>query len=359
MQTIKERDYLFDNYKAFLIIMVVIGHFIQPCYKNNSVLYVLKYLIYTFHMPAFVFVSGYFSKKDLQWKMAVQKALVPYLSFQVLYYMYYTYGIGINTKWTLEYPKFSLWYLLALFAWKVVTPYFRKLPHCFIISLVLGVGFGCLQVTGTYLSISRIIVYYPFFLAGMFLERGHLEKLRTKKNQRFCAASLGMLVLSAKTLIRFFDFRLSYFYGKESYEGLGLDNLEGILIRLACYAMGFFITYAFAVLMTEKEIRFSKLGSSTISIYLFHGLLFKFLEHKTTILESVNTAPETIVLLMFCVLLAFVFALTPFCEVANFLASLSFKNVFGMNLSEKIRTTMRVIARNMLYIPTYNVLGEE
>ena len=42
-QTIKERDYLFDNYKAFLIILVVIGHFIQPCYKNNAFLYDLKY----------------------------------------------------------------------------------------------------------------------------------------------------------------------------------------------------------------------------------------------------------------------------------------------------------------------------
>lgn len=327
MQTIKERDYLFDNYKAFLIIMVIIGHFIQPCYKNNSILYILKYFIYAFHMPAFIFVSGYFSKKDTSWQKAVQKVLIPYVAFQCIYYMYYTYGIKINVEWTLEYPKFSLWYLLALFVWKVITPYFKKIPYFFVISLVLGLAVGCLPITGTYLSISRIVVFYPFFLAGMLLERGKLERIRTYKNRIFCAASVGTFIVAIKPLVQLFDFRLSYFYGKESYERLGQNNPEGILVRIVCYAIGFFFTYAFAVLMIEKEVIFSKFGSATISIYLFHGLLFKFLEHKTMILEAVNTVPEAIGLLVFCVSLAFVFSLAPFCKFANFFTSLSFKKI--------------------------------
>ena len=354
-QTIKERDYLFDNYKAFLIVLVVIGHFIQPCYKNNAFLYDLKYFIYTFHMPAFIFVSGYFSKKDVSWKTAAQKVLMPYVCFQMIYYVYYNYGIGINTKWTLEYPKFSLWYLLALFVWKVMTPYFKKVPHYFLISLILGLGFGCLEVTGTYLSISRIVVFYPFFLAGMLLESSKLEKLRTFKNKCVCTVGLIGLTMFSRWMIDFYDFRLSYFYGKESYEGLGMGNLEGIFIRLACYALGFLFTYIFTILMTEKRFRFSKLGSSTISIYLFHGLLFKFLENQTRILDAVNTVPETIVLLAFCVSLSFVFSLTPFCEVANLFGNISFKNVFGANFREKLRT----FAQSMLYIPTYNAFGEE
>ena len=326
-QSIKERDYLFDNYKAFLIIMVIIGHFIQPCYENNVVLYVLKYFIYAFHMPAFIFVSGYFSKKDTPWKKAVQKVLVPYLAFQCIYYVYYTYGIGINVEWTLEYPKFSLWYLLALFVWKIITPYFRKIPYFFLISIILGLGFGCLPVTGTYLSISRIVVFYPFFLAGMLLKRESLERIRTSKNRIFCAVSIGTFILFIKPLVKLFDFRLSYFYGKESYASLEQGNVEGILVRMVCYAIGFFFTYAFAVLMKEKEIMISKFGSATISIYLFHGLLFKFLEHKTTVLETVNSVPETIGLLVLCTALAFVFSLEPFCKFANLFANLSFRKL--------------------------------
>ena len=66
METVKkQRDYLYDNYKAFLIFLVVIGHFIEPAYTNHEFLYTLKWFIFAFHMPAFIFISGYFSKREL------------------------------------------------------------------------------------------------------------------------------------------------------------------------------------------------------------------------------------------------------------------------------------------------------
>lgn len=61
----RQRDYLFDNYKVLLIILVIIGHFTEPSYHNNDFLYILKWLIVSFHMPAFIFISGYFSKREL------------------------------------------------------------------------------------------------------------------------------------------------------------------------------------------------------------------------------------------------------------------------------------------------------
>lgn len=44
----QQREYLFDNYKVLLIILVVIGHFIEPCYDQNSFLYELKWGIVAF-----------------------------------------------------------------------------------------------------------------------------------------------------------------------------------------------------------------------------------------------------------------------------------------------------------------------
>ncbi len=78
METVKKRrDYLYDNYKAFLIFLVVIGHFIEPAYMNNNFLYTLKWFIFAFHMPAFIFISGYFSKRELPLKDLVCKLAVP------------------------------------------------------------------------------------------------------------------------------------------------------------------------------------------------------------------------------------------------------------------------------------------
>ena len=34
----KAREYLFDNYKVFLIVLVVVGHFIEPNYEHNAFL---------------------------------------------------------------------------------------------------------------------------------------------------------------------------------------------------------------------------------------------------------------------------------------------------------------------------------
>ena len=51
------RDYLFDNCKVFLIFLVVAGHFVGPGASDNTFLLLLKWVIVSFHMPAFIFIS--------------------------------------------------------------------------------------------------------------------------------------------------------------------------------------------------------------------------------------------------------------------------------------------------------------
>ena len=80
----QQREYLFDNYKVLLIILVVIGHFIEPCYGQNSFLYELKWGIVAFHMPAFIFISGYFSKRIPSIKRLIQGGL-----YRILYMNWY------------------------------------------------------------------------------------------------------------------------------------------------------------------------------------------------------------------------------------------------------------------------------
>lgn len=139
METVKkQRDYLYDNYKAFLIFLVVIGHFIEPAYTNHEFLYTLKWFIFAFHMPAFIFISGYFSKRELPFKDLVCKLAVPYLVYEVIYYLLYT--VFLHKPATLDFlcPKFSLWYILALFVWRAATPYVKRIPHHMILAILAG-----------------------------------------------------------------------------------------------------------------------------------------------------------------------------------------------------------------------------
>ena len=318
----KERDYLFDNYKALLIILVIMGHFIDPCYRNNEFLYTLKFVIYAFHMPAFIFISGYFSKKTVPWQKTFQKILIPYFCFQTIYYVYYEYLLDFDTKFEYQSPKFSLWYLIALFVWKVATPYFKKIPHYLLLSIVMGLVFGLLPVEGTQFSISRIFSFYPYFLAGTMFDREKLSQIRSKKNRIFAYSGILAYIIFVIFFAKDAELKLRYFYKKVSYEDMGLMPLEGIVIRLLCYGIGFFFIYAIAVLISEKKRIFSILGTTTMSVYIFHGLLYKFLEKKTNILKMVNTLPETLLLLTVCVALAFIFSLKPFCKFVGFFSNI-------------------------------------
>ncbi|MBU7465991.1 hypothetical protein KGI17_16420, partial [Lactiplantibacillus pentosus] len=52
-----KRDIVADNLKAILIILVVLGH-VMGFMRVSKLTYLIN-CIYSFHMPAFVFINGY------------------------------------------------------------------------------------------------------------------------------------------------------------------------------------------------------------------------------------------------------------------------------------------------------------
>lgn len=317
----KNRDYLFDNYKTLLILLVVIGHFIEPCYDNNWLLTGLKWLIVSFHMPAFIFISGYFSKKDLPITVLIKKLLIPYVVYEVIYYLFYTYVIQKETELYLLYPKFSLWYLLALFVWRLATPYIRKVPHHFLLSVIAGLIIGCTHLPSNYLSIPRILVFYPFFLAGMYCDRDTITKLRNRRNQWLALG--GALLCFAIVMLGFADeYSIKIFYGRYNYDFLDQTILEGILCRVLCYVIGFALTLALLFLISEKQNFLSYIGTRTMAIYLFHGLVYNFLKDCTHLLDNVNTIEESIFLIVNCIVISLLFSPQLFTNFTNKVANL-------------------------------------
>lgn len=61
-QSALKRESYFDNAKFILIFLVVFGHFLQTFIADYAGVRVLYIYIYTFHMPAFVLISGFFAK---------------------------------------------------------------------------------------------------------------------------------------------------------------------------------------------------------------------------------------------------------------------------------------------------------
>lgn len=336
----KTRDYLFDNYKAFLIVLVVIGHFIEPCYDNNSILYTLKWFIFSFHMPAFIFISGYFSKRELPLSVLVKKLAVPYLVYQFFYYFLYTALLEKETAYNPLLPKFSLWYLLALFVWRALMPYVKKIPHYMIVSVAAGLFIGCITMKDNFLSIPRIIVYFPYFLAGISFDRSMISRFRSAGWKLLSAVGvIGFTALLAwKPIHAMYDVKI--FYGRYNYSFLEQTIPEGILVRLVCYAIGFLITFAFMILFTERETIYSYIGSRTMAVYLFHGLIYSYLKGSTSLLYNVNTLAETGVLIVFCIGLSFMLTIPQLTAFTNAISSLCLPKYRAPQMDDYLMLTL-------------------
>lgn len=344
-QPTKTRDYLFDNYKALLILLVVIGHFTEPCYENSDLLNTLKWFIVSFHMPAFIFISGYFSKKELPLSVTIRKLAIPYIAYEIIYYIFYVAVLHKKTGLYLLYPKFSLWYLLALFVWRAVTPYVKKIPGYLILSVACGLLIGCSGMKDNFLSIPRILYFYPFFLLGTIFTRDSVTKLRSRKGQLLSVAGIVSLAL----VLAFSPLRETYsskiFYGRYNYASLHQGSLEGILCRLLCYAVGLFMTFALLALISERRTCYSYIGTRTMAIYLFHGLTYSYLKDCTTLLKNVDTLPETAALLLFCTTLTLVFSAPQFTAFTNHFANVRLPEFLKWHPDESLLRTLALAGR--------------
>ena len=335
MQQEKQRDYLFDNFKAILIILVVLGHFLEPNYRNNPMLFELKWAIFSVHMPAFIFVSGYFSKKKASFEKLIKGIAIPYVVYELAYYVLY-HMIGKETTFSLHRPKFSLWYLMGLFIWKLVTPYFSKIPGCVVLAMIAGLLIG-LTDYDNFFSIPRIVYFFPFFLAGMRFERSMLNRLRCKACKVVAAIVLvaGMLYLCLDQIHR--SMPVQIFYGRYSYEVMGQSAFCGMLIRLLCYVISFVLTYAIIIWIPQKQTMLSYMGQRTMAIYIFHGLLYSAVHFKLSMLSAVDTNAEAALLITGCIALTFVLSAKPFTMITDLVASVPIEKLTRITHDSKNR----------------------
>ena len=317
------RDYLFDNYKVFLIFLVVVGHFTGPSVGCNEFLRILKWIIVSFHMPAFIFISGYFSKKDLPILKIIQRLAIPYVIYEVIYYLWYTFITHKETGLHILKPKFTLWYLLALFLWRVAAPYVKKIPFYMIVSIIAGILIGFSNMEDNFLTIPRALVYFPFYLAGTDFDRSTLTQWRNSPKAKKVALAGILAIVIFLTYIGLQRIApMQIFYGRYNYISMKQGMAEGVLWRIQLYAIGFFMTFSFMVFMPEKHLLVSYIGTRTMAIYLFHGLTYTYLDQCTKLLTKRNNFIETILLLIFCAAVTWIFSLKPFTAFTNLFSNI-------------------------------------
>ncbi len=266
-----QRVHLWDNIKGALIILVVFGHCLfdsQDRFINDA----LVDAIYFFHMPAFVFVSGYLSKSENARKRA---ALVRLLIAYFLFILPFAFADALmgGQPHILE-PYASAWYLMALVIWRLVTPVVARsnvvLPLTVIVSLLAGY-WPDLGGNPT-LSMNKILTLWPFFVAGYRVTRERMsEWMDARIGVRWLigGSSLVAAVLlgsSARAGLRITDTDLlPGAYATVSFLG-PVSRVTIMLVAALCIC-------SLVLLLPRKDIPIlTKLGKNSLSIYLLHRI---------------------------------------------------------------------------------------
>ena len=268
----KERNLIWDNYKGILIFLVVFAHFLYahsveyPGIVNKVVTF-----IYLFHMPAFVFCSGYFSSSDnSRSKKNIVKLLVYYVIFNSLMMLYmYHYN---EKDFIFLSPYNSYWYLLSLAIWRLSIKYLDKIKYIVPISILLALAIGYHSEFSNVLSIKRTIVFFPFFLLGYRLAKGQFadrfNQFLNSRKPTFKAVIL-VFILAYSVLIYFVVVKF-HFTSSMLLMGSYKDDID-VIYRLLIFTISLVFMFAILFICPNKKIPIlTKAGKNSLGIYVFH-----------------------------------------------------------------------------------------
>ncbi len=172
------RDPFFDNAKMLLVTLVVVGHSwtLLPDVSTSSPVYVF---LYSFHVPAFVLVTGYLSRSFTFTRRNLHKLLttvvVPYLVFETLLALFRTVVGHENFGVLYVSPHWPMWYLTVLFLWRLATPLLTWLrpPVAMAVAVAVCLVGGLNTVPA--LDLPRTFGLLPFFVAGLVMTRAQFD----------------------------------------------------------------------------------------------------------------------------------------------------------------------------------------
>ncbi|OEH93864.1 acyltransferase family protein [Bacillus solimangrovi] len=274
----KSRDPFFDNARFILVFLVVFGHLLSPFRNESEILHIVSNFISIFRMPALILMSGYFSKsfykKGFIHKI-IAKTLVPYFIFEIVY-SYYNFVLYDYESLTFTFftPTMGMWFLFSMFCWNVMLFVFTKIKYSILVSFLLGIGIGLFDDAGSYLSLSRTFVFFPFFLIGYYLKADHFNWIKQRSGK---IVSIGLIIGCIVSLILIDPVVMRKFLlGKYSFDAIGYTPVFGMFYRVIIYMVMICGILAFLPWVPKKQTSFTHLGQRTAYVFILHFFFIKY-----------------------------------------------------------------------------------
>lgn len=218
----KDRLLYIDKFKGIAIFLVVCGHFIQynvGDFEQNE----LFSIIYSFHMPLFMFISGYVTVKTTNIKIfenypfflrkKVIVLLVPFFSWQLIVLpFFFVRSVKVDIYQSLilliKNPSSGLWFLWFLFFLVFIYSIFLffsdklKVRYGFLKDVILCFTLLVMLFSIRHFElinyIDSFILYFIFFFIGVFTGKYNFIKKFILNKNVFSISLLFFILLSGQ-----------------------------------------------------------------------------------------------------------------------------------------------------------------
>lgn len=271
---IKDYNPSIDALKGILILFVMAGH-ILPGGLNSSF---LRYSIYAFHMPLFLFISGYLINLEKSVQLDFAQLIKKYwkrmlLEWGIAWIIYTSFilfsGISFHKLLSMIiHPFYHLWYVPALFGMIIILVLlYRYLSDKFLTYVIL---FSLTVVTTSFCFYKQILNPYHVSLYTLFLLGTLSSSINVLKNRHH-----GLVWGGVSLAIFIASLLLIWSHSETPFETFAQYVQIPCSILLCVFILVPIIEFR---LIKSKVLEF--FGRNSLHFYLWHMLPIVIINYK-------------------------------------------------------------------------------
>jgi fucose 4-O-acetylase-like acetyltransferase len=276
-----ERNYI-NVLKGILIILVVVGHFGQTLANTFPVDIAflergLILFIYSFHMPLFLFVSGYLSTNtEKRRSKAFKDLFIPFLIFQAFVGLCILILNGSAEVFrNIFVPQMGAWYLMALFIFRLLMPDFERIHFVTVIAILLSVFSFLFSGIGNEFAMTRVLGFFMYFLLGFLTKKVNvINKLHSLINLQISRIVIIILLVVSIIIVYYQDNYLQWLSIFTRNMPQGVSVFEGFIYNSISIALALLIGVLFLNAIPKHNKILEHIGQDTMPLYLSHLILF-------------------------------------------------------------------------------------
>lgn len=277
-RSVVPRVAIWDNAKFIVMVLVVLGHMTES-FRGTQAVDAIYGVIYAFHMPAFLLMSGVFASSDALTPKRLARTAQLLATWLVVEFAWVLIRLATGEtpfpSHFLVLPKWACWFLVSLFAMRVLLPYLALLRRPLVVSLVVALAVGMIPAVGQEFSVSRTLTLLPFFLLGWAIRQRGIDRRGwfQAPSLRIRIAAALVLAAGAAAVLGVMatpHFTYELFLMRRSYSAMHYGALHGVLLRGAALTIAAAMTVAFLMLVPRRVRWFTRLGENSLYVYVLH-----------------------------------------------------------------------------------------